>query len=50
MVKLLTQTYETGAKLTAKEMKALETQIERLPGLEKWFVNIPWSAEAVWDV
>lgn len=50
VVKLLTQTYETGVKLTAKEMQALETQIERLPGLEKWFVNIPWTAKAVWDV
>lgn len=42
VVELLTQTYETGVKLTAKEMQALEAQIERLPGLEKWFVNIPW--------
>jgi len=49
IVKLLTQTYETGAKLTAKEMEALETQIERLSGLEKWFVKIPRTAEAVWD-
>jgi len=30
-------------------MKALETQIERLPGLEKWFVKIPCTAETVWD-
>ena len=50
VVELLTQTYETGVKLTAKEMQALEAQIERLPGLEKWFVNIPCTAEAAWDV
>ena len=49
-VELLTRTYETGAKLTAKEMDALETQIERLPGLEKWFVKIPHTAEVVWEV
>lgn len=50
VVELLTQTYETVVKLTAKEMQALEAQIERLPGLEKWFVNIPCTAEADWDV
>ena len=50
VVELLTQTYETGVKLTAKEMQALEAQIERLPGLEKWFVNIPCTAEAAWGV
>ena len=26
-------------KLTGKEMEALEKQIERLPGLDKWFVT-----------
>lgn len=50
VVELLTQTYETGVKLTAKEMRALEAQLERLPGLEKWFVNIPCTAEAAWGV
>ena len=50
VVELLTQTYETGVKLTAREMQALEAQIERLPGLEKWFVNIPCTAEAAWGV
>ena len=48
VVELLTQTYETGVKLTAKEMQALEAQIERLPGLEKWFVSIPGTVEAAW--
>lgn len=48
-VTLLPQTYETGAKLSAKEMEALETQIDRLPDLEKWLVEIPVTAKAVWD-
>ncbi|MFQ5617140.1 MAG: ISAzo13 family transposase, partial [Anaerolineales bacterium] len=50
VVELLTQVYETGVKLTAKEMQALEAQIERLPDLEKWFVNIPCTAEAAWGI
>lgn len=41
LVRLVTKSYEKGVKLTAKEMTELETQIERLPGLEKWFVDIP---------
>lgn len=47
-VKLITQTYETGVKLTNKAMSAIEEQIERLtnstnekfPNLGKWFVDI----------
>jgi hypothetical protein len=23
-------------------MKPIEAQVQRLPGLEKWFVDIPW--------
>ena len=48
IVKLVTQTYETGIKLTKKAMSALEKKIERLtnfthekfPNLGKWFVDI----------
>lgn len=40
VVKLVTQTYETGKKLTQKAMANLEKQFQRLPGLEKWFVEI----------
>ena len=48
VVKLITQTYETGVKLTNKSMSAIEEQIERLtnstnekfPNLGKWFVDI----------
>jgi hypothetical protein len=33
--------YETGVRLIKQEMKIYEAMIERLPGLEKWFVDIP---------
>ena len=31
----------TGVKLSPKEMEALESQVQRLPTLEKWFASIP---------
>ena len=40
-VQLIDKIYHRGVKLTAAEMKELETQVQRLPGLEKWFVDIP---------
>ncbi len=48
VVKLVTQTYETGVKLTQKAMSKIEEQIERLtnstdkdfPNLGKWFIDI----------
>ncbi len=40
LVDLVTTTYETGVKLTKEAMAVLETQVERLPELEKWFVDI----------
>jgi hypothetical protein len=40
LVELVTTTYETGVKLTKEAMAVLETQVERLPELEKWFVDI----------
>jgi Rhodopirellula transposase DDE domain len=43
VVKLVTQIYQTGVKLTQKAMTELEKQFQRLPGLEKWFVEIPVS-------
>ena len=39
-VELITKTYQTGVRLSQKAMAALETQVRRLPGLEKWFVEI----------
>jgi transposase len=40
LVELVTTVYQTGAKLTKQAMDALETQFERLPHLDKWFVDI----------
>jgi len=37
---LVTTSYKTGVRLTKEAMEALETQVERLPQLEKWFVDI----------
>jgi transposase len=33
--------YANGVRLKPGEMKALESQVVRLPSLEKWFVEIP---------
>jgi Rhodopirellula transposase DDE domain len=41
LVQLITKSYQKGVRLTREEMNQLETQIHRLPGLEKWFVDIP---------
>jgi Rhodopirellula transposase DDE domain len=39
-VELVTKTYQTGIKLTKTEMEEIENQIQRLPELGKWFVDI----------
>ena len=39
-VELITKTYHLGVRLSHKAMAALETQVRRLPGLGKWFVEI----------
>ena len=45
VVALVTTTYQTGMKLTKEAMKIVEAQLQRLPGLDKWFVDIvPTSA------
>jgi hypothetical protein len=33
--------YRKGIKLTKKAMQVYERRIKRLPGLERWFVDIP---------
>jgi len=33
--------YPNGIKLSKKEMAPYEKQIQRMPGLEKWFIDIP---------
>ena len=40
MVDLVTTVYKTGVKLSKEAMAARETQVARLPQLEKWFVDI----------
>jgi len=42
VVKLVSRTYEKGIKLTQKAMQKIESMIERLPGIEKWAVEIPY--------
>jgi transposase len=40
IVELVTTAYETGVKLTQDAMQRIEAQIQRLPALGKWFVDI----------
>jgi transposase len=47
VVELVTTTYQTGVKLTEKAMQALETQLQRLPYLDKWFVDIVYPSPAI---
>jgi hypothetical protein len=41
LVEWVTKSYRKGVKLDKREMAELENQIERLPGLDKWFVTFP---------
>ena len=43
VVELVTTTYQTGIKLSKEAMAAIEDQIERLPQLGKWFLDIDGS-------
>src|SRR2546428_6949976 len=49
LVALVTTTYQTGVKLTKEAMQAVETQLQRLPHLDKWFVDIVSPSPAVRD-
>jgi len=40
VVELVHKVYQTGVCLTKKAMQALEERLERLQGLERWFVKI----------
>jgi hypothetical protein len=40
-VERISTVYETGVKLTKSAMQQIETQIERLSALKRWFVTIP---------
>ena len=49
VVSLVTTTYRTGVKLTKEAMQVLETQLQRLPHLNKWFVDINCPLPAIRD-
>ncbi len=49
VVALVTTTYLNGIKLTKKEMQGIETQLQRLPLLDKWFVDIGCSSPDIRD-
>lgn len=42
-VHLLTTLYHTGVRLTKKAMAQVETHVQRLTGLERWFLDIPYT-------
>jgi transposase len=49
VVHLVETRYASGARLKPKEMKALESEVVRLPTLEKWFVTIPGGEGSIRD-
>jgi hypothetical protein len=49
VVALVTPTSQTGVKLTKAAMKLVESQLERLPHLDKWCVDIKCPSPASWD-
>ena len=42
IVKFVSDTYKKNVKLTQKAMRQIENRIVRLPGIEKWAVDIPF--------
>jgi len=46
LVKVVTQTYQTGVKLTKVAMATIESQIQRLTDLGKWFIQIAGTTTA----
>ena len=40
VVRFVDRIYDKGIRLGDAAMRALEERLERLPGLEKWFVDI----------
>lgn len=47
VVDLVSTIYHTGIRLSQEAMAAIEAQIVRLPGLDKWFVDI--TPAGLWD-
>jgi len=39
-VKLIRKVYEKGVRLTKKQMLQIENRLQRLKGLEKYFISI----------
>jgi hypothetical protein len=46
-VQLVTKMYAKGVSLTRAAMARVEAQVQRLPGLEAWFVDILCAPKAV---
>jgi hypothetical protein len=40
VVKVVTKTAQTGVRLTNVALAVVESQLERLAGLGKWFINM----------
>jgi hypothetical protein len=40
LVRLVTQAYESGARISKTAMKAVERKLSRLPHLPSWFIDI----------
>lgn len=41
-VRVATQVYESGVRLSKQAMKAVESKLSRLPHLPSWFIDIHW--------
>src|SRR5579872_2850822 len=44
IVRLVTQAYESGVRLSKQAMKAVESRLSRLPALPSWFIDIHYQA------
>jgi transposase len=49
VVALVTTTYQTGVKLTKEAMKVVESQLARMPHLDRWFVDIGYPSPTIRD-
>jgi transposase len=49
VVEMVTTCYETGVKLTKQAMKQVEAHLDRLPELDKWFVDIVGFSPTIRD-
>jgi len=43
-VRIVTQIYKSGVRLTKKAMKDVEAKLLRLPQLPSWFIDINYQA------